>query len=139
MSRTRIIVIEDNTSDIFLLRRALTAKLGEGFDLEIAPDGEQALHMIQTRAGSGKAQPCVILLDLHLPKHDGLEILHALRQSAILGDVRVVVTTNSASPSEERALKSMGADYRSKPRTLGEFDELAAYLVALCKGERIAA
>ena len=80
MPRPKILVIEDNSSDVFLLRRALIAQ-GEDFELEVAADGERALHVIRNRNGEQETHPCAILLDLHLPKHDGLEILRAIRQS----------------------------------------------------------
>src|ERR1700729_1603052 len=112
MPRAKILVIEDNSSDVFLLRRALIAARGEDFELEIAADGERALEMIRKRDGHAEAQPCVILLDLHLPKHDGLEVLRAIRQNPVLNQVHVMVTTNLASPNEAKALQRLGVDYR---------------------------
>lgn len=131
MKRANILVVEDNPSDIFLLRRALVAAQGENFNLEIAPDGERALQLIRSPNGS---QPCVILLDLHIPKHDGFEILKAIRQSPELNRTHVMVTTNAASPQEETELRRMGADYRLKPRDLGEFAKLASDLMTICNG-----
>jgi len=55
MPRANILVIEDNPSDIFLLRRALIAAYGENFSLEIVPDGERALELIQSPNGIGLA------------------------------------------------------------------------------------
>jgi CheY-like chemotaxis protein len=129
--RANILVIEDNPSDIFLLRRALVAAHSENFNLEIVPDGERALQLIQSPNGD---RPCVILLDLHIPKHDGLEILRALRQSPDLNHIYVLVTTNGASPQEEAELRKMGADYRMKPKDLGEFAKLATDLMTICDG-----
>ena len=85
--------------------------------------------MIQSPNGN---RPCVILLDLHIPKHDGLEVLRALRQSRELSHIHVLVTTNSASPQEQAELRKMGVDYRLKPKDLGEFDKLARDLVTFC-------
>ena len=126
-----ILVIEDNPSDIFLLRRALIAARCENFNLEVLPDGAQALQLIQSPNGN---RPCVILLDLHIPKHDGLEILTALRQSPELNHIHVVVTSHGASPQEQAELQKMGINYRRKPRDLGEFEKLAKDLVMICHG-----
>lgn len=131
MPRVNILVIEDNPSDIFLLRRALIAAQGENFNLEVAPDGERALQLIQSPNGD---QPCVILLDLHIPKHDGFEILKALRESSGLNRIHVMVTTNGASPQEETELRKMGVAYRLKPKDLAEFTKLATDLVTICQG-----
>jgi len=138
MQRAKIMVIEDNSSDVFLLRRALFAREGENFDLEIVGDGERALQLIHARDDRKELHPSVILLDLHLPKHDGLEILLALRENPALRHIQVVVTTNGASPQEEAELQKMGASYRLKPKDLGEFEKLAADLAAICSGTGVA-
>lgn len=135
MARAKIMIIEDNPSDIFLLRRALAALQGKELDLEVASDGERALHYIRRRDADHEQHPCVILLDLHLPKHDGLEVLRAIRQNPDLNSTHVLVTTNSASSTEADELHRLGVDYRLKPRTLMEFTTLATDLLAIC-GDR---
>lgn len=137
MALPKIMVIEDNLSDIFLLRRALTAN-GENFELEIAADGERALELIASRDHNLDLHPCVILLDMHLPKHDGIEILRALRRNPALTAIPVLVTTNGVSPKEAGELRAMGVDYRLKPKDLAEFAKLAADLLAICNGALIA-
>jgi two-component system response regulator len=139
MSRVRILVIEDNPSDVFLLRRALFSIVGENFDLDIAADGEQALDWIHSRNGHHDPHPCVILLDLYLPKHDGIEILQALRKASTLNQIHVVVTTAMVSPKEAEQLRKLGVVYRPKPRDLSEVQQLASDLLALCHGSKIAA
>jgi CheY-like chemotaxis protein len=139
MSRAKILIIEDNSSDVFLLRRALIAMRGENFDLEIAGDGERALQLIDERNGPQEMRPCVILLDLHLPKHDGLEILRAIRKNPVMSEIRVVVTTNSASPKEVDELQGLGAGCRLKPTNLREFEQLATDLIAICNGSEVTA
>jgi CheY-like chemotaxis protein len=132
MPRAKILVIEDNSSDVFLLRRALIAAQGDDLELEIAADGERALQLIRSRVSHHEEQPCVILLDLHLPKHDGFEVLTAIRQNPVLAEVHVMVTTNLASPKEADELRRMGVEYRLKPRDLAEFVKLAADLIEIC-------
>jgi len=139
VSRAKILIIEDNSSDVFLLRRALIAMGGENFDLEITGDGERALQMIDGWNGRQEMHPCVILLDLHLPKHDGLEILRAIRQNPVMSEIRVVMTTNGASPKEVEELRGMGVEYRLKPANLREFEQLATDLIAICNGSEVTA
>jgi CheY-like chemotaxis protein len=134
MARAKIFVVEDNSSDVYILRRALQ-KRGEEFDLQVAADGEQALQFVHDqRRNRQDTEPCVILLDLHLPKHNGLEILRAIREEPILSHIHVVVVATLASPQEEAELRSMGADYRLKPTGLSDYADLAADLIAICKG-----
>ena len=132
MPRTKIMVIEDNASDVFLLRRALIAMPDADFDLEVAADGERALQLIHGKESHREVYPGVILLDLHLPRHDGLEILGAIRRNPRFANTPVLVTTSAVSPNEVEELRRMGVDYRLKPRDLAEFGKLAADLVTIC-------
>jgi len=73
-----------------------------------------------------------------MPKHDGVEILRAIRRNPILGEIQVVVTTNAASPKEVNELREMGVEFRIKPANLTEFERLAADLIAICSGSAVA-
>src|ERR1700760_3163041 len=100
----RIAVIEDNASDVRLLRHALD-ELGEPYEFEVLRDGEEAMQFVeQHRLGIRKPDPCVIVLDLHLPRYDGTAVLQALRAAPSLGHIRVIVLTTQASPAEEAAV-----------------------------------
>ena len=100
MGVPRILVIEDNLADVYLIRHALD-QLGEPFHLDVLPDGEAALAFIaEHRTGMRKPEPCVILLDLHLPKYNGIEVLTAIRLEPVLTHIGVVVLTSDASPQE---------------------------------------
>jgi two-component system, chemotaxis family, response regulator Rcp1 len=134
MSTLKILAVEDNPSDIFVLRRALKA-LDENCELEVLMDGEKALEFVRAqRESQHEPHPCVILLDLHLPKHNGIEILQAIRHEPVLNHIHVVVLTTIASPQEEKELNRMGADLRLKPNNLAGFSTLAAELIEICKG-----
>jgi chemotaxis family two-component system response regulator Rcp1 len=128
----KLLVVEDNPSDVFILRRILTEQGGE-FEIEVAADGEAALQFVRNQGENNLAQPCVILLDLHLPKYDGLDVLRAIRQEPSLSHVRVIVLSTAASPQEVKELQRLGAGYRQKPSQLSEFADLAAEVIALCK------
>ena len=132
MSRPKILVIEDNPADIELLRFALDRQ-GD-FDLQVLEDGEEALRFIAEHpAGLHTPEPCVILLDIHLPKYDGLEILDALKAAPALEHIQVIVFSSVTSPEAEAEIIRKGALYRVKPVTLQNFMELGAEITALCK------
>jgi CheY-like chemotaxis protein len=134
----KILVVEDNPSDIYILRRSLE-DLGEEFEMEILTDGARAIQYVQERRISREEPPCVIVLDLHIPKHDGLEVLRSIHQEPALNHIEVVLLTNSASPREEAEMRRIGATYRLKPVGIAEYAELAADLIAICKGMQTAA
>lgn len=139
VAASKILVIEDNPSDIYILRRALD-DLGEPFELEILTDGAQAIQFVhKQRQRPNDTAPCVIVLDLHIPKHDGFEVLRTIRQEPLLSHIHVVLMTTAASPREEAELRRMGADYRLKPVGFSEYAQLAADLIAICKSLPVAA
>ncbi|HTD42981.1 MAG TPA: response regulator [Bryobacteraceae bacterium] len=130
----RILVIEDNPSDIFLLRRALEG-VEEHFELKVLADGEEALKFIQEhRLGLHPPEPCVIVLDLHLPKYDGMVVLRAIKRAPALEQVDVLVLSGLASDEEKQELLDLGVQsHSSKPTSLAEFRALAEEIIALCK------
>jgi CheY-like chemotaxis protein len=134
MSKPHILTIEDNPLDVELLRMALD-RLAEPYELIVLPDGAEALGYVrQHHSRAPEAEPCVILLDIHLPKYDGLEVLEALKREPGLREIGVVVLTSGAVRSREEArIESMGAVLRQKPRDFTECLELAADVMDLCK------
>jgi CheY-like chemotaxis protein len=133
MQPARILVIEDNEGDIQLLRFALDQQ-EENYELEILRDGEEALRFVhEHRTGLREPEPCVILLDLHLPRYDGIAILHAIRETPPLEHIQMVVLSGEADPRQKDEMASLGAYYRKKPSTLTELSELAAEIFVICK------
>ncbi|MEO8660461.1 MAG: response regulator [Bryobacteraceae bacterium] len=96
-----IFVVEDNPGDIHLLRVAL--ELAEvDCILTIASDGREALDFANQRGKyEGLSVPDLAVLDLNLPKNDGLEILEAMRANELFSAVPVVVLSSSSSPREK--------------------------------------
>jgi len=108
---------------------------GDEFELEVCVDGQQAIDFIERqRRADGDKPPCVILLDLHLPKHNGLEVLRVIRHEPALKNIAVVVLTGSVQPPQAQELESLAAHYRRKPSDLTELTELAAEIMSICKG-----
>jgi CheY-like chemotaxis protein len=129
-----ILVIDDNSADIFLLRHGLDQQ-GEPYQLEILADGPAALRFIdEHRTGWREPNPRVILLDLQLPKHNGLKVLRAIKREPVLAHIQVLVLTSFASPIEETNIRSMGAFCRVKPVSLSGYEELAVEVLEICKG-----
>jgi CheY-like chemotaxis protein len=108
---------------------------GEAYELVILSDGAQALRFIEERqAGARDPEPCVILLNVHLPKYDGLEVLAAVRNTPSFRHIQVVMwSSGEVRPGEEAEIQSQGAIFRQKPRDFAEVQQLAAEVFELCK------
>lgn len=131
----KILIVEDNAADIFLLRHALDQHEDE-YVLEVLRDGEEAIEFVKVQRLTGirEEQPCVIVLDLHLPKHDGPAVLRAIRQEPVLDHVHVVALTTLASPRDEEDVRALGVRlYRAKPGNLEDWIELAGKILEICR------
>jgi CheY-like chemotaxis protein len=130
----RIVMIEDNPADTTLLRHALDEQ-AEPFTLEVLRDGESALQFVRDHCRQVRPEPCLIVLDLHLPRYDGATVLRAIRSEPELANVHVVVLTTMASPTEKAEVFALGVDsYRTKPMNWEENVQLARDLIAICNG-----
>ena len=132
-SPARILVVEDNQADVFLLRHALDEH-GKEYQLEVLRDGGEALRFVEhQRMLARDPNPCAIVLDLHLPKHDGAAVLKAIRDEPTLAHIQVVALTSFASPTEEKEVRELGIRlYRAKPTDLDEWIRLAGDILAIC-------
>lgn len=122
-----ILLVEDNPMDVDLTLRAFRQrKLAN--PVEVARDGEEALAWIP-RWQAGEPLPLVILLDLKLPRIDGLEVLQQLKQHPVSQAIPVVVLTTSADDRDvERAYARGVNSYIVKPVGFEKFIEVASQI-----------
>lgn len=128
----RILLVEDNPSDEKLTVLAFK-KCGVANEVVVVRDGAEALDYLFAAAGPGSEDsggpPAVVLLDLKLPKIDGLEVLRRLRADERTRLVPVVVLTSSKEEEDVLRSYSLGANaYVRKPVEFGEFAEGARTL-----------
>jgi chemotaxis family two-component system response regulator Rcp1 len=121
----RILVIEDNASDVFLLNRALK-KQDFPFELVHLLSGGEALTFIRRQgAYAGAAIPDLILMDLNLSKYTGEDILREIRAAKHLTGVPVCVWSSSQSRRDKSLLQDLGvSQFITKPSGLDQFMEI---------------
>jgi adenylate cyclase len=103
----RILVVDDIADNVEILRMRLTSL---GYEVVVAEDGEQALARVR------ETLPDLILLDIMMPKIDGLEVVRRLKADARLPFIPVILVTAKASPKDVVAgLDAGGDDYLAKP------------------------
>jgi chemotaxis family two-component system response regulator Rcp1 len=126
--RRRLLVVEDNPTDALLLRRALTEH-GVDYEMVVVGDGEEAIEYLEKCKG---AKPELIIVDLNLPKEDGIEVLKVYRGSPSFIETQMVILTSSDSPSERQRAEIIGVDaYLRKPIELDAFLALGGTLKKL--------
>ena len=107
MSRERILVVEDDQSLVDVLRYNLEQA---NYDVQTAYDGQDGLNQAISKV------PDLILLDLMLPVHDGLEVCRRLRSNPNTKNVRILMLTAKSEETDQVVGFAMGADdYVTKP------------------------
>ena len=127
-----ILLVEDNPDDEALTLRALK-KNNIGNDVVIARDGAEALdYLFGAGAYAGRdmsVMPAITLLDLKLPKVDGLEVLRRLRANNRTSLLPVVILTSSKEEQDLLNGYKLGANsYIRKPVNFGQFVEAVRQL-----------
>jgi len=128
-----VLLVEDDSNDQLLLRRALL-QVAPRLHLRMITDGHSAIEHLSAFQGSAAAQgvrkPFLVLLDVHLPRKSGWEVLRWMRGQAAFSQVPVLVWTSL--PNTEGAAKARELDaqhYFSKPRDLAGYLEIAAVIL----------
>ncbi|WP_018141677.1 response regulator [Thioalkalivibrio sp. ALJ7] len=120
-----ILVVEDNPVDIDLMRRAFERRNLTN-PLEVARDGVEALAFLERWEQGELAPPAVILLDIKLPKVDGLEVLRRIREHERFRRIPVVMLTSSNEDRDIATAYDSGANsYIVKPVDFAKFLEVA--------------
>ena len=116
----RILLIEDNKSLVKSLKKGLEE---ETFAVDIAFDGEEGLYLAETNPYD------IIILDIMLPKLDGITLLRTLRRKKIQTHI-IILTARDAPDEKVKGLDAGADDYLTKPF---HYDELLARLRALLR------
>jgi two-component system response regulator len=127
-----ILLVEDNPSDIELTRRALN-KSHVANELIVAEDGQEALdYLFGVGAHAGRditLLPTLVLLDLKLPRVDGLEVLRRIRADERTRRLPVVILTTSREEQDIAACYDLGVNsYIRKPVDFAQFAEAVQHL-----------
>ena len=127
MDKKTILLVEDNSDDEALALRALKRSTIRG-EVVVARDGAEALnHLLGSGKFSGRdvtVALAVVLLDLKLPKVDGLEVLRRLRADDRTRLLPVVIVTSSKQESDIASSYKLGANsYVRKPVDSAKFEE----------------
>ena len=119
--KEKILIVEDNPPNMRLMEMTLRAK---GYTLLRATDGEEALDM------AIKNKPALIIMDIQLPKVNGLEVTKRLRQMPDFNHIPIIaVTAYAMRGNEERIIKAGCDAYLSKPINTHQLAEIVAKML----------
>lgn len=119
-----ILLVEDNPIDLDLMLRAIK-KHNMVNDIQVARDGDEALDYLP-KWEQDETLPCVILLDLKLPKVSGLDVLKQLKSNPVSASIPVVILTSSSEDKDIETAYALNANsYIVKPVSFDKFVEVA--------------
>ena len=126
----RVLIAEDNEDHLFLTVRALRSVDGVSLEIATVTDGQQALDYLHGRNEYiGRHRPDLVLLDLKMPKVDGLEVLKELKSDPELRAIPTVMLTSSERPEDiDRAYVLGGNSYVTKPASSSSLTDRLAGL-----------
>lgn len=129
MTARRLLVAEDDPNDRMLIRRAL-AKAALADRVDFVVDGQEAVDFLENLARTpGTSWPVVVVLDLKMPRLDGLEVLDWIRARNDRSNVPVVLFTSSSEPSDIRRAYASGVNaVVVKPSALDDFTRVVSQL-----------
>ena len=125
LEKMKVLVVEDNPNDVTITKRAMR-KSDVKCELHVARDGEEALDALYQKGEFvDTPRPDLILLDINLPKINGLEVLAKVKEDERLRRIPVIVLTISEREEDMvKAYDSGAASYMTKPVDSKDFERL---------------
>lgn len=121
----RIFLVEDNPNDELLTKMALEKSV-PGIKIDVARDGHEAIEYFFGDYNNNHSLPNLILLDLNIPKINGLEVLKRLRTEPKTESIPIVVLTSSKEEKDILLSSKFGANsFIRKPVDFVEFTKIA--------------
>lgn len=126
-AKREVLIAEDNPADVYLLQFALK-EANADCDITVAHDGEEAMRLL----AHADPLPDLVVLDLNLPRKDGLEVLTEMRRNIRLLSIPVVVLTSSEHPRDAQHVNELQASaFLIKPNNLDDYLKLGDVITSL--------
>ena len=136
--RRIILLVDDDEDDRLMLQEAFK-KIGEPCHFVEAANGEDALMRLKDLIYTANEWPCLIVLDVNMPKMNGRETFLALRKNEKTVSIPIVVFSTSHNENDKEYFKGDNTTYISKPARFNDLVNLAKGLFNYCEDEAIPA
>ena len=129
-------MVDDDPDDRMIILDAMEI-LDSANLMKFAESGDQALSILETHASSGHL-PCLIVLDLNMPKMNGTETLRVIKNKQEFNGIPVIIYSTSINSLEKEKCMELGADdYITKPISFRESQHTAERLLEYCKNSSV--
>lgn len=131
METYRILCIDDDPDDIAMLNEAFQS-LQVDYEMVEAHNGEEGIVALRRLEKEGNL-PCLIVLDINMPRMDGREAFNAIRKEEIFSNIPVVVFSTSSSPMDKLFFSRKSVEYFVKPIDFRKLSDVASAFLKICK------
>jgi CheY-like chemotaxis protein len=128
-----VLYADDDYDDLMLVKEAFT-QYSKNVELVTVPDGFHALSYLKNLS-ENEPSPCLIILDINMPRMDGKEALVKLRQIDRYKDVPAILFTTSSQPSDKDFATRYDAGFLTKPIDYRQMDMIADKFIEHCADE----
>jgi CheY-like chemotaxis protein len=135
-STKTILCVDDDVDDFEMLQEALTG-IEASYEIISAYDGVHALELLQQMKQCGQL-PCLIVLDINMPRMDGKQTLSAIQRDSSLSSIPLVLFSTSSSELDKTFSLLKHVELITKPLTLNTLQGVAAKLLHYCDDHLIA-
>lgn len=125
-----VLCIDDDADDLKLLHEALMNS-GNDFQVIEAHDGLEGIRRLHELKNAGHL-PCLIVLDVNMPRMDGRETFRRIRTDETLGSIPVVVFSTSSSHVDKLFFSGENVEYITKPVSVEPLEEIASRMLRHC-------
>ena len=137
MEAWKILLVDDDPEDRAIIEDAMDM-IHSVKVLCFAENGEQALEFLEQQH-SGRKLPCLIVLDLNMPKMNGTQTLRVLKSDERFKNIPVIIYSTSINPFEKEKCLDLGAEsYITKPVSFRESMETAQIFLRFCTENSLA-
>lgn len=126
-----VLCIDDDADDLELLHKALEST-GKEYTVIEAHDGLEGIRRLHQLKNAGSL-PCLIVLDVNMPRMDGRETFRSIRADEQLEDIPVVVLSTSKSHVDQMFFSGKNVEYITKPSGISPLEEIAARMLEHCE------
>jgi CheY-like chemotaxis protein len=131
MRQQKILLVDDDPEDRMIVQEGFQ-EMGAGDALEFAASSEQAFMLLDKKFEEGFL-PCLVVLDLNMPKMSGTQILGSLKEDARFKHIPVIIYSTSINPLEKERCLGLGAhSYIMKPVSFKESIHTAHLFMTFC-------
>ena len=125
-----ILCVDDDEDDLFFIREIISSQQ-HSFDIAEAKNGWEALNYLEFTLAKNLL-PCLIIMDMNMPKMDGKQTIHKIKENEQLAMIPIVVFTTSTSNADRKYFESQGIRFISKPFDYKIFERQIIELLAFC-------